>query len=361
LKKTETTIVNEMNIYEITEKQLKEKITKGVSTERIDIAVPVDISDGQTFSIPLSVMISEPSQVSAHPVEQKIFFSVTSNPVPKRAVIIIVDGARADKLYDVAQNNPDGNFSWIVKKGIKVLNATNVFPSLTVVNHPAILTGTYPGKHGITSASVFNKETNDYTDYYSLISTFIFDRLNRDLKVRTIYENMPDTMISRVFTEFVKRDTDNYEISPGATLNWQACETLKSSIYCKTGDSKVIDDFVFPYFRDNRNFDLTVIWLAGNDFQSHAQGSDSTYDVLINADVQIGRLKEFYGQAIVDETIFLVTSDTGQTGVNASRYITPDQLASVLRAEGYLKNPLGIDCQHDYFIGGNGGGSEVVF
>lgn len=47
-------------------------------------------------------MISQPDQVSANAVEQKIFFSVTSNPVPKRAVIIIVDGARADKLYQVA-------------------------------------------------------------------------------------------------------------------------------------------------------------------------------------------------------------------------------------------------------------------
>ncbi len=357
--------LNDMRLNADKEKQLNTIISQGVGAERIDVAVPSDITEGQTFSIPVKVLLSESGAgdiraTTMQSVDQMITFTVTSNPVPRRAVLIIVDGARADKLYQVAADNPQGNFSWMINNGVKFFNAVNAFPSITVVNHPSILTGTYPGKHGIASAGVFNKATNEYTNYYSLIGNYIFDDINNDLQAPTIYENM-NPMISRVFTEFVNRGANNYELSYSAGASWQICESLSDSNYCKDGDNYVIDDIIGLDLHDNRNFNLTVIWLAGNDFQSHAQGPNSTTEVLNNVDVQIGRLKDFYGQAIVDETIFVVTSDHGHTQVNSSRNIDSNQLANFLEANGYYKNALGLNSEHDYYVGGDGGGSEEIY
>lgn len=367
--KTKNLSLNEMRIYADKEKQIKKKISQGIKTERIDISVPNDIQEGQTFSIPVRVLLSESGavgtqSVTTQSVEQQITFTVTSNPEPRRAVLIIVDGARADKLYQVAANNPNGNFSWMINNGVKFVNAVNVFPSITVVNHPSILTGTYPDKHGIASAGVFNKNTHEYTDYYSLIDSFIFNEINNDLQVNTIYEDMPNPMISRVFTEFVERGADTSDLSYSAIANWESCDLFNRITDCKDGDADVINDIIGNIDNvlvDNRNFNLTVIWLAGNDKWSHREGPDSTTEVLNNVDVQIGRLKDFYGQAIIDETIFVVTSDHGQTRVNSNRNIDSNLLADVLEANGYYENTLGINSEHDYYVGGDGGGSEEIY
>ncbi len=363
--KTKNFTLNEMKIYADKEKQLKKKISQGVKTERIDITVPNDIQEGQTFSIPVIVLLSESGAVStqsvtAQSVERQITFTVTSNPEPRKAVLIIVDGARADKLYQVAADNPSGNLSWMINNGVKFVNAVNVFPTITVVNHPSILTGTYPGKHGIASAGVFDKNTHEYTDYYGLWDSLIRDAVNNDLQVNTIYEDMPPPMISRVFTEFVDRGATTSDLSVSAVISWGTCKG--TGFLCKEGDADVIDDILDnTIWPDNRNFNLTVIWLAGNDIWSHRMGPDSTTEVLNNVDVQIGRLKDFYGQAIVDETIFVVTSDHGQTGVNSNRNIDSDQFANVLEANGYYENTLGINSEHDYYVGGDGGGSEEIY
>ncbi len=365
--KTKNLTSSDMKIYADKEKQIKKKISQGVKTERIDITVPKDIREGQTFSIPVNVLLSESSaestqSLTTQSVEQQITFTVTSNPEPRRAVLIIVDGARADKLYQVATNNPNGNFSWMINNGVKFVNAVNVFPTITVVNHPSILTGASPDRHGIASAGFFNKNTHEYTDYYSLIDSYIFNEINDDLQVNTIYEDMPASMISRVFTEFVKRGSDTSDQSWSAYLDWSRCKDRTDIAYCKAGDANVIDDIIDnTIWPDNRNFNLTVIWLAGNDIWSHSQSPDSTTVVLNNVDIQIGRLKDFYGQAIVDETIFVVTSDHGQTGVNSNRNIDSNQLANVLEGNGYYKNALGINIMHDYYVGGDGGGSEEIY
>ncbi|MFH1774397.1 MAG: alkaline phosphatase family protein [Methanobacteriota archaeon] len=347
------------------DKQLREIIGQGVEVRRIDITVPKDIPEGQSFTIPIKVTFSKgnSSSYAAQSIEQQVNFTVTSNPRPKRAIIVIVDGARKDKTYQVANNKPAGNITWMINNGVKVENPVDAFPSITVVNHPSILTGAYPRTHGIVGAGVWDKGTNEYTDYYSKIENFIFDVINNDLQVPTIYEALPAEKISRVFTEFVERGSDSSDTSWSAYANIEACKISPwaRDYFCKAADTDVMDDILDNRIRDNRNFDLMVIWFPGNDVFSHLEGPDATDVTLNNIDDQIGRLREFLGQAIVDETVFVLTSDHGQTLVNLGRNIPPDQLADVLEAKGYYRNALGIDSHHDYYIGGNGGGSEEIY
>ena len=76
---------------------------------------------------------------------------------PKIAIIFIIDGCRADALYNALENGSMPKLrSFMEELGYaKYENCFTVFPSVTITCHSSIVTGTYPGDHGIVGNEWF--------------------------------------------------------------------------------------------------------------------------------------------------------------------------------------------------------------
>src|SRR5437762_6198015 len=74
---------------------------------------------------------------------------------PKRHVVVVVwDGMRPDFVTE--QNTPT---LWkLAREGITFRNHHSVYPSATMVNGTAIVTGMYPGKSGIIANHVYRPD-----------------------------------------------------------------------------------------------------------------------------------------------------------------------------------------------------------
>jgi predicted AlkP superfamily pyrophosphatase or phosphodiesterase len=70
-------------------------------------------------------------------------------------LFLIVDAGRADVSYDMIRNGELPNIKeHIYDRGTHVENALVAFPTLTLALHPTIMTGYYPGHHGIISGLI---------------------------------------------------------------------------------------------------------------------------------------------------------------------------------------------------------------
>lgn len=83
-------------------------------------------------------------------------------------LLLIVDGARADVVYDAIDRGELPNFrEHVIERGVRVENAVTVFPSVTTCGHQAFLTGLFPGHSGITGLDWFDRASGRVTDYLS--------------------------------------------------------------------------------------------------------------------------------------------------------------------------------------------------
>ena len=94
-----------------------------------------------------------------------LFLIVCSSPAavvpakPERHVVVVVwDGMRPDFVTE--QNTPT---LWkLAREGITFRNHHAVFPSATMVNGTAIVTGIYPGKNGIIANHVYRPDIDPH-------------------------------------------------------------------------------------------------------------------------------------------------------------------------------------------------------
>jgi len=77
----------------------------------------------------------------------------------KMAIILIIDGCRADAIYGALNNGDMPKLADFMNLGyVKYENCFTVFPSVTIACHASILTGAYPGDHGIVGNEWFKRE-----------------------------------------------------------------------------------------------------------------------------------------------------------------------------------------------------------
>jgi len=184
----ENLTVEQIKAYADQETQLNELIAKGRHTELIEIPVPPDVAEGTTLNIPINVSYTD-STGEVTSLAHQTSVKVTSNPVPKKAVVIIVDAARADMMYNTVSDGLAGNISTLLDNGVKFTEAKTIFPSVTPPGHSAILTGAYPANNGIVGFTWFNKSTQEFVSYGSKVDMFFPPpRVNQDLNTQTIFE-----------------------------------------------------------------------------------------------------------------------------------------------------------------------------
>ncbi|MFH1774394.1 MAG: alkaline phosphatase family protein [Methanobacteriota archaeon] len=346
----ENLTLDEIKPYVEQEKLLNEIIEKGSTGAFVELPVPKEFPEGQ-ITIPIKVSYS--SEGSTNYVTAQVAVTVTSNPQPGRAVIFIVDAARADKMYDSASAGLAPSIKGLIDSGVKFTSAKTVFPSITPSGHSSILTGAYPARSGIPGMTWFNKNNFEYKDYNALYYKIKWE-VNNDLLTQTIFEvleNYNSVKNTATILEFVRNGADDKQglsIEMFGDYEWIKFYKILGNFEGIREWSKELDydtmtealyRFQYPqnYYSNGLPTDLMAIWLPGNDIISHEGGPDETYGAgsMSNIDAQVGRLlNEPTFQTIKEETVFIITADHGQTAVTSK--VTKSTLESVLENAGYF-------------------------
>jgi predicted AlkP superfamily pyrophosphatase or phosphodiesterase len=266
---------------------------------------------------------------------------------PKAAIMFIIDGCKADTLYDAIKNGSMPKLKAFMEDvGYKKYeNCFTVFPSVTITCHASIVTGTLPGHHGIVGNDWFirkkwglfsDKEKNKRDELYKVTREYVkyswkhpfsdpglanglftgsfFGIANSDLyhQIKTIYEAYNNfierhhskdrsmsifEMITRGADESKFIDIDDIGGLGGKILgiiNWIRSKFSKkiylsfpnNGMDCRAFDEllDVLDE------RERKRPEVFIVWLPGMDGFSHKNGASCQPEYFKDK----GKLLEFF-------------------------------------------------------------------
>lgn len=296
--KNEELSAEQIESYILLEKELNKILEDGRNSFILEISVPEGLTEGEILTIPINIDYATESS-STKTFSAIAAVTVTSNPVPRRAIIIDIDSAKRDALYNSLAGMP--NMQVIINNGIMFTDAKTVFPSITLAAQASIFTGNYPGRHNITGNIWFEKSSLTYREYGA--DVWYGGSANNDLSknVKTIYEaakndlNINSTVIFNHYSR-LNEGTTRW-IVPGAE------EYLYNEItheYYKVDSnamSRTLEDLTYLPLPG-----IMTIYLPGLDGYSHLYGPrgedpyNQEYYLKNYVDGQIGRL--LYGDCV---------------------------------------------------------------
>jgi predicted AlkP superfamily pyrophosphatase or phosphodiesterase len=225
-------------------------------------------------------------------------------------ILVSFDGFR----WDYPSKAPTPNLQRLMQRGVHARSLIPSFPSKTFPNHYTLVTGLYPGHHGIVANNIFDPPTG------------------------------------RTFTT-AKREEVRDPMWWGGTPIWTLLERAgqKSAPLFWPGSEAphngVMPTYWQPYNENrhaNARIDQILSWLdqpvaqrptfltlyfEDTDSAGHARGPDSSEvrDAIMRDDGYIGRLLDgLTRRGIADRVNVVIVSDHGMTAVDDTRIITAD-------------------------------------
>lgn len=201
-------------------------------------------------------------------------------PLGNYAVVVVIDGARPDIVEEVEVETP--NIDWIKGNGTWFKNARCFTPSLSQPGYASIGTGARPIVSGVTSNWI---------------------ELNGDVGIDNIFKIVNET-----------GDTTAVAGSPGWMDLYGNWISENKTIEGKTLDmDEVIGEWAVSLIEHKPK--LLLVHLYDTDTAGHKYGgaaSDVYKQQIEGADKEIGEIIEaFNNSGILEETLFIVTSDHG--------------------------------------------------
>lgn len=367
------------------EKELKKIIEDGRDSIVLELPVPKEFPEGKALTIPINIDYS--TELSSQIFSAFATITVTSNPIPKRAILIDIDGAKRDALYNSLAEMP--NMQTVVNNGVKFTDTKTVFPSITLAAQASIFTGNYPKRHKIVGNEWFERSSLTNRKYW--IEIWDGDgSANQDLSsnVDTIYEsakddkNMDSTVI---FNHYSRLQSATPPITKW--IRYGAAEGWYNEV---THEFNKIDSNAMSYALEELTFDvlpgIMTIYFSGLDGYSHYYGPNGAdpynqeYYFKNYVDEQIGRLlngdcykyslagscEGYYngliGEGLIDETVIIVVADHGQTSVvnDDAHAISKGELEEGLTNSGYDVNDEGwLEGSYNAVAAPNGGMAQI--
>ncbi|MFC1672036.1 alkaline phosphatase family protein, partial [Planctomycetota bacterium] len=312
---------------------------------------------------------------------------------PRHAILFIVDGCRADTLYNALDDGKMPRLKTLMESvGYRRYEKCfTVFPSVTIACHASLVTGSYPGWHGIVGNNWFIRKkwapdnhgrkfyeaTREYVKLSwwhpgsdpGLVNGFMagtfFSIANSDLYARasTIYEahdqssDSPSASVFEVVWRGANRRTFIDQDDIGALLRGVLYDAL-NWIYSKiTGrplisfGKKSLDRKSFQELdkmldvRESKRPGLFVVWVPGMDPFSHKNSSllQPEYfkkrsrwveKLLGSIDRQFGRLHDALRErGLLEDTLIAVTADHGQYPCDSRNTISMTEMYRYLQAD----------------------------
>ncbi|MCG3126808.1 MAG: hypothetical protein CHACPFDD_01663 [Phycisphaerae bacterium] len=238
---------------------------------------------------------------------------------PERsAVVLFTDGLDAGVLDEMLAAGELPNVARrFVRGGVRVRNAIASMPSNTYPNTVSLVTGVFPGRHGIVGNRWFDRHALA-TEYYIRADTF--RNVNQQFLAPTIFERLADRLTLAVQLHTRRGASVVLEDDLRMALRWMTGDYVGHDR--QTGDyAAQIDDVARSAGRWPA---LTVFYFPGIDELGHRFSTDSRQyrDAVRNADVQIGRIVSAWEQAgLLENTYWVLVSDHGHVAYGADEYL----------------------------------------
>ncbi len=235
--------------------------------------------------------------------------------VPQRfAVLFLVDGMSPDVTERMLEEGRLPHLERIFARGgVTVRNAVTAMPSVTYANTASILTGRFPGHHGILGNEWFDPTSRTWRDYRH--ATTYLD-VNDDLRSTTLFDLLEDE-----FTINVQGHTHR-----GADVNdlrlvrsgWDWMLEPYSDVDRRVGRSA--RDIAIRAERAGRWPTLILLYFPGIDEIAHHRGSDGpAYEAALEViDEAVGRFTDDLARLdLLDRCYLALVSDHGMTSTTA--------------------------------------------
>lgn len=309
-----------------------------------DHARLVDV--GPTLAVLAGVPEESLTDAAGAPLDGRPLTAYLDGPLPRHVVGILWDGAPSGDLLHLAETGELPALGRLVERGTALRGgAVAEFPSVTLTNHTAILTGVGPGRHGVMGNVYFDRATgervvpNDESTWH---------RSAEWLKpsVRTVFEMVGDVLPPAASA---RTASVNEAIDRGA--DYSTMQVIRAT---STGGAGSLDDLLpdptgSPYLRDTSYLDdryfrwgvrvddvgldqVMQLWADPSttapprltwwahvvtDAGHHGAGPRSAMarDSLRQSDARLGTfLDHLEARGLMDDVAFLLTADHGFEG-----------------------------------------------
>lgn len=228
---------------------------------------------------------------------------------PERSVVVFfVDGmdeARLDEL--LASGRLPNIQKRFVDGGVHVESAIAALPAISYPNGVSLLTGCFPGHHGILGNQVFDRARLTWIDYITLEH---YMQVNQDFSRPTIYEMLDDRLTVNVQCHTQRGVTHSFDNMLETGPAWYIGLHIPVNQYV----ASCVEQIGAMAERVRMWPVLTTFYFPGLDAAGHAQGSQSDYyaQVLEDVDHQIGRVTNAMEAAgLLNNSYLVLVTDHG--------------------------------------------------
>lgn len=244
-------------------------------------------------------------------------------------VIISIDGFRADFYLD--ETWPAPMLQQMSREGAHSTGMNGVFPSVTYPSHTTMVTGSFPGNHGILFNSRF-EDGSFYFEYDSIKTETIWSAAKKS-GLSTANVGWPVTLYAPFdFNIPISGALQNSGIDDDPIRTFTTPEgflnelELEATGRIRPGDlsnsnpakeSKVAE--MASYIVANHKPNILTVALQHTDSMQHRYGREHPIvrRAVAAADRAIARIVESYEEAgILDKTVFMIGGDHGFTDIN---------------------------------------------
>lgn len=261
-------------------------------------------------------------------------------PTPKEldrcdgAIVFFVDGVNSFIFQEMLQAGELPAIQhYFVDRGLYAPHALSNIPSITLPNETAVVTGLYPGHHGITANRWFDRQELFWRDYESIAEK---NYLNKDFSAPTIFQMSPDRTTLSIFYEAHRGATRFREQrasgGPVFLFHWYEFMDRITLSHFRT--------FIEMACKDRKVPAVTFVYLLAPDFRAYAGGTSSPKyrEALRHTDRQVGRvLGDLERAGLLDGLHIVMTSDHGFDDVHWHFMIEP-----------YLRDVVGLDLAREH-------------
>jgi arylsulfatase A-like enzyme len=231
-------------------------------------------------------------------------------------VLITVDGMSVPVMDELLADAALPNVCWMIDNGVRVQQAVSGCPTVTYSQLTSLLTGRFPGHHGILGNHWFDRYSLTYRDY---ATTETYRWVDGDFRDPTLYERLRDRMtvsIQCAVRRGATRVVDNWA-STGIRWFFQMYDCVDQLMPTRF---ELVAELAN---QTGRWPELVHAYFPSTDEVGHRWGRASPQyrAALRNVDRQIGRIRSAVESAgMTDRTFFVLVSDHGHVLVPKQNY-----------------------------------------
>ncbi len=238
----------------------------------------------------------------------RLDFSLPAGATTGGIILFVVDGLNATTFQELLTAGQLPSIDkYFVKRGLYVPQAVASHPSLTMDNLMSIVTGRFPGHHGLPAAKWFDRNRLVFRNYETIRDK---NRLDEDCTAASLYQQFPGRLTFSLFLQAHQGATHFFEnrLTAGPAIAFGMDGLVDRLALYRLGQAMAVA-------RQYRQFPaLTTVYLLSVNFTAYNYGATSPQyrQAMHEMDHQLGRvLADLERCGALDKVILALVSDHG--------------------------------------------------